>query len=148
MVSDTEPVESIQAQLCMAMSNVAWSGSVTPQTLKFQGFIQHHPIFILVDSGSSHTFLSEDLRHLLQGVVESPSPLRVQVANGAVLTCQHKLIQAHWQIQGCNFISDISFLPLPCYDMVVGMDWLQTFSPMHVDWDHKWLAIVKLIPLE
>jgi hypothetical protein len=41
--------------------------------------------------------------------------------------------QAQWKIQNCTFYSDISFLPLPCYDMVVEMDWLQVFSPMRVD---------------
>jgi hypothetical protein len=74
----------------MAMPNVAWSGSVTPQTLKFQGFIQQHPIFILVDSGSSHTFLRDELRPLLQGVVETSSPLRVQVAKRLVSINSYK----------------------------------------------------------
>lgn len=49
--------------------------------------------------------------------------------------------KAQWKIQNCTFYSDISFLPLPCYGMVVRMDWLQALSPMRVDWDHKWLAI-------
>lgn len=27
------------------------------------------------------------------------------------------------------------------YDIIVGMDWLSCFSPMQVDWKHKWLKI-------
>jgi hypothetical protein len=26
-------------------------------------------------------------------------------------------------------------------DLVVGMDWLQHYSPMHIDWYHKWITI-------
>lgn len=88
--TDPETSEPNTAQLCMVMSKAAWSGLCPPQTLKFQGFIQQHPIAILVDSGSSHTFLSENMRPLLQGVIEVPNALKVQVANGEVLQCQYK----------------------------------------------------------
>jgi hypothetical protein len=32
-------------------------------------------------------------------------------------------------------------LPLPYYDMIVGMDWLQSHSPMKIDWVNKWMHI-------
>jgi hypothetical protein len=70
-----------------------------------------------------------------------PISVSVRVANGEVLLCEEKWLQVPWQIQGCTFLSDILFLPLRGCDMVVGMDWLQTFSPMRVDWVQQWLAI-------
>jgi hypothetical protein len=42
--------------------------------------------------------------------------------NGQVVNCQYIMKKAQWKIQNCTFYSDISFLPLPCYGMVVGMD--------------------------
>jgi hypothetical protein len=30
-------------------------------------------------------------------------------------------------------------LPVTTYDMVLGMDWLKTFSPMLCAWDNKWV---------
>jgi hypothetical protein len=30
-------------------------------------------------------------------------------------------------------------LPLSFYDIIVGMDWLERFSPMKVDWKLKWM---------
>jgi hypothetical protein len=33
------------------------------------------------------------------------------------------------------------FLPLSSIDLVLGMDWLQKYSPMHVNWCNKWLCI-------
>lgn len=32
-------------------------------------------------------------------------------------------------------------LPLQSYDMILGMDWLESFSPMKVHWCHKWMVI-------
>jgi hypothetical protein len=32
-------------------------------------------------------------------------------------------------------------LPLHNYDMIIGMDWLETHSPMKVHWKHKWMSI-------
>lgn len=46
-----------------------------------------------------------------------------------------------WQVQGYTFHTDLKVLPLPCYDMVLWMDWLSAFSPMRVDLANKWLSI-------
>jgi hypothetical protein len=117
------------------------SGSDKGCTLKFQGVLLNHSVLILLDSGSSHTFVSNHLRDKLQPTHVVPISVSVRVANGEVLLCEEKWLQVPWQIQGCTFLSDILFLPLRGCDMVVGMDWLQTFSPMRVDWVQQWLAI-------
>lgn len=67
--------------------------------------------------------------------------MQVLVASGAVLRCQHKIQQLQWHLQGCAFHIDVTLLPQPCYDMILGMDWLRSFSPMRVHWAHKWLSI-------
>jgi len=32
-------------------------------------------------------------------------------------------------------------IPLSHYDIIVGMEWLETFSPMKVHWKQKWMSI-------
>jgi hypothetical protein len=32
-------------------------------------------------------------------------------------------------------------LPLGSFDLIIGMDWLEAFSPMKVHWAEKWLSI-------
>lgn len=32
-------------------------------------------------------------------------------------------------------------LELASYDKIVGLDWLEEFSPMKVHWKHMWMAI-------
>jgi len=40
-----------------------------------------------------------------------------------------------------QFKSDIKVLPLSSYDMILGLDWLESHSPMQVHWPHQWLKI-------
>lgn len=42
---------------------------------------------------------------------------------------------------GYHFSAALKFLSLPVFDLVVGMDWLHRYSPMHVDWTNKWMTI-------
>lgn len=39
------------------------------------------------------------------------------------------------------FVSDLKILALSSYDMIIGMDWLEMFSPMKIHWKQKWLTI-------
>jgi hypothetical protein len=49
--------------------------------------------------------------------------------------------QASWSIQDCSFLQDLQVLTLPNFDLILGMDWLEHFSPMRIHWQHKWISI-------
>lgn len=51
------------------------------------------------------------------------------------------MLAADWSIQGYHFTSNLKILDIPTYDMIVGMDWLSTHSPMVVHWADKWLSM-------
>jgi hypothetical protein len=40
-----------------------------------------------------------------------------------------------------SFQHDLRVLPLDSYDLILGMDWLELYSPMEVHWQDKWLSI-------
>lgn len=69
------------------------------------------------------------------------SPLTVQVANGNQLLSDTEFINCSWSVQNCEFQSNLKVLPLPHYDLIVGMDWLEQFSSMQIHWCHKWMHI-------
>lgn len=96
---------------------------------------------MLVDSGSFHTFISQAVANSLQGVSLLLKPLSVQVADGNMLQCSSEIVGAKWSVQGCSFISDVRVLALDHYDLIVGMDWLEQYSPMKVHWKQKWMVI-------
>lgn len=130
-----------EEQIFLTLSLPAVSGKPAPKTLCFRGYIQEKAIHILLDSGSSHTFISESLASTLQGVSELQSSLSVQVANGEKLACLTHMPQASWSVQGYEFKSDLKVLRLSSYDIILGMDWLETFSPMKIHWQQKWISL-------
>jgi len=80
---DSQPAEEpTEAQVLLAVSLAALNGSATASTMQFQGAIQGLPVKILLDSGSSHTFVSFALSTRLTGQTSLPVPLRVKIADG------------------------------------------------------------------
>jgi hypothetical protein len=65
----------------------------------------------------------------------------VRIAGGGHLSSPATLLDVPWSIGTCQFTSNLRVLPLSAFDMIIGMDWLESFSPMQVDWKHKWLNI-------
>lgn len=58
-VNPTSRTSSEPEQLFMALSETVASRMDGPRTLKIRGHIQSMEILILIDSGSTHSFLSE-----------------------------------------------------------------------------------------
>jgi hypothetical protein len=136
----TSPDES-EHQAFMLLSAAALSGSAHPRTLQLRGSLAGHEVLILVDSGSSHSFLSSATASKIPGCVPLRSPVTVTVADGGFLSCDSELPMAEWTVQGHSFHSALKILPLRTFDMIIGMDWLDAFSPMKVHWRHKWMVI-------
>jgi hypothetical protein len=135
--AEEPPPEQVFLQLSLA----AISGTVQPRTICFWGTIGNQHVKILLDSGSSHTFISTSIAAHCSGIQQLPVPLQVQVANGEVLTCSSYIPAASWSIHHCQFTSDLKILPLTSYDMILGLDWLEAHSPMEVHWGQKWIYL-------
>jgi hypothetical protein len=96
-------------------------------------------ILMLVDSGSSNTFISAQLAAKMTGVSQLVQPLSVKVANGLSMKCQSQFQFQNtlWEIQGLQFYSDFKVIPLQYFDVILGYDWLEQFSPMKIHWTAK-----------
>jgi len=119
--SHSMPAESSE-QLFLAISKAAVTGQGAPRTMKFLGSIQHQSVSILVDSGSSNSFISAQLAQRLSGVSPLQHSITVQVAGGGTLSCSAVLSQAVWFVGDIAFQSDLRVLPLAAYDIIIGMD--------------------------
>lgn len=125
----------------MELSAASMIGTTTPKTISFEGFFGQVPIRILLDSGSTHTFVSTSIADSHPGKQKLLAPMNVQVANGQMLICSEFILDDVWSIQGIPFQSNLKILPMSSYDMILGMDWLSVHSPMRVHWEHQWLQI-------
>lgn len=130
-----------ESQLNMLLSQEAAATSGSPKTLRFLAQIQGISVVILVDSGSSHSSINDNIAPLLQNVTKVSNAVKVQVANGLVISSDSEVKQACWVIQDQQFISDLKVISLLYYDMILGIDWLEAHSPMKIDWLHKWMVI-------
>jgi predicted aspartyl protease len=70
------------AQLCLCVSKAAVSGKDSPKSMRLLGQIQGIDILMLVDSGSSNTFLSSEMAARMTGAARLAHPLSIKVANG------------------------------------------------------------------
>ena len=108
----------------------ALSGQSTPETLRITGRIANHHVVILVDGGSTHNFVQEHLVKSL-GLTPQPTPtLRVLVGNGNEVECFQVFLNVAVHIQGINFSVDLHVLPLCGTDIVFGVQWLKSLSPV------------------
>ena len=96
---------------------------------------------ILLDSGSTNSFVSSSLSDRLHGISDLLNPITVHVADGNSVMCTQEIPMAAWSVQGYEFHSNLKVLSLGSYDMIIGMDWLEAFSPMKVHWLQKWICI-------
>jgi hypothetical protein len=131
---------------CKQTSLSSWSeaifcGVVAPRSKRLMGTIQDHEILIIVYPGSSHTFISSALATKLSGASALENLLQVKEANGTSIYCDSQFKSAKWELQGCEFCSDFKVISLQHFDVVLGYDWLEMFSPMEVHWSAKWMAI-------
>lgn len=62
---------------------------------------------------------------------------KVTIADGSVMNCNSQVPQLQWWVQGQTLQSIVRVLPLKCYDLILGVDWLETHSPMWVHWKRK-----------
>ncbi|XP_031108696.1 uncharacterized protein LOC116013188 [Ipomoea triloba] len=112
------------------VSVYAMMGGEGLNTIKLLGAVEKQQIVILVDSGSTHSFLDPKLLTQLRIEPERAHPLKVTAANGEQLVCDSISRKLKWHIQGEEFVKDFRLLRLGGCDMVLGMDWVDLFAPI------------------
>jgi hypothetical protein len=121
----------------LTISVCAMAGIQGKKTMRLQGTIQDQNIMILIDSGSSATFVSDRLVAKAQLHTTAVTPIQVAVVDGGKLHSDKMVLDFSWWTQGHHFSNEARVLPLGTYDLILGMDWLEKHSPMWVDWKRK-----------
>jgi hypothetical protein len=122
-IDNTESSGEEQEVVCsVSLHALTGSTSDVPGVIQLQAFIEKHEILILVDSGSSTSFINQQLAQELSGIQPLLKPCRVKVADGAQHRCSSYIPQCQWSSQGHQFATDLKLLPLGAFDMILGMD--------------------------
>jgi hypothetical protein len=108
------------------------NGTEGSRIVRLRGYIQWKEVFMLIDSRSSHSFLSDLVAATISPWHSLAQSVSVKVANGQTLACTHGLLNQIWGTQGITFCSTMKIIPLRGYDVILGMDWLESHSPMMI----------------
>ncbi|KAL4351578.1 hypothetical protein GQ457_06G012930 [Hibiscus cannabinus] len=108
-------------------------------TIRIQGSIKGRSLNILVDSGSTHSFVTEAWAKEGVELVQT-NPLIITVANGEQLHSTAKSKQLGWRKQGHYFEHDFRVLKMGGSNMVLGVDWMRRYSPIIMDFNEMTLS--------
>ena len=98
--------------------------------MRLSGFIGNMEILILVDSGSVGSFISSNVAAQLKNQLQDCQEAQYVTADGSPMVCSKRIPNLTWSTQGHTFTSFVGVLPLRCYDMILGVDWLEHCSPI------------------
>lgn len=121
----------------------ALAGNSSLSTIRLHGFLKRQEIQILVDSGSTHSFISTDLVNKLKLTAQVVSPLLVSVADGNQVVVDTICNGVPYSIQGHQFTSNLRPFNIGGADLILGVDWLKQYNPITFDYQHYHVAINK-----
>ena len=102
----------------------ALAGTDQGQTLKLRAMVKNKVMLTLVDSGSTHSFVSTQFLQQV-GITPSPTvPTSVKLANGQVLISDYWVPQMSWWCDGFTLQTDMKVLDIGAFDAILGFDWL------------------------
>ncbi|XP_035543610.1 uncharacterized protein LOC118347690 [Juglans regia] len=126
-----------QAEL-LVISLHAIAGAPSPKTMRLVGKIGKNPVTVLIDTGSTHSFIDMNVARKIRLPVEE-SHLAVQVANGATFPCHSCCKAVLLRLQSCDILANLYLLTLGGCDVVLGVDWLRSLGT--IQWNFTNLSM-------
>lgn len=112
-------------------------GLSSPRTMKLRGTIQNEDVVVMIDSGASHNFISNQLVKKLGLVMVETKGYGVIMGTGVAVkgagVCQD--IEIWMQ----NYSLTTSLLPLKLRnaDVILGVQWLETLGDVRTNWKEQ-----------
>nr|GMD82510.1 Transposon Ty3-G Gag-Pol polyprotein [Ipomoea batatas]GME15449.1 Transposon Ty3-G Gag-Pol polyprotein [Ipomoea batatas]GME19231.1 Transposon Ty3-G Gag-Pol polyprotein [Ipomoea batatas] len=110
------------------------SGPGSPRSLRLVGKIKSSPCVVLIDSGSTHNFITPAIVEKLQLPTKAIKPFKVYIGNGDTLGCQLVCPSVEICMQGFTFTVDLQVLRIVGPDVVLGVQWLQSLGSVTHDY--------------
>lgn len=119
------------------------AGTESADSMRVRALVQNQVMLILIDCGSSHSFINSALVQRLDVKPVLMAPVSVQLADGGTLVADKFIPNLQWWAQGSTFTSTMRVLDIGAYDAILGYDWLKAHSPMLCDWEAKSMQFVE-----
>ncbi|XP_061373937.1 uncharacterized protein LOC133316226 [Gastrolobium bilobum] len=106
------------------------------KALNFVTSIQGQTVAILVDTGSTHSFIQRELVTALKIPMVRITKMRVFLGNDEFLVCDCKCPKVKLLVQGQSFETDLWVLDLANLGISLGMTWLESLGKVTHDYIH------------
>lgn len=100
----------------------------------FKGYIGPISVSILLDGGSSDSFIQPCIVHCLKLVVEPTKGCNVLVGNGENMRTEGVVKKLSQKIQGIEIIVHAYLLPIVGANVILGAPWLASLGPHVADY--------------
>lgn len=117
----------------------ALQGTQGNKSIHLRALVGNQVLSILLDSGSSHTFVNVAMLDRIPHLPTPSNPMTMKVPNGQKVLSNMEVKGLEWWLQGHTFKWDARVVNLAAYNLILGMDWLEQFSPMTCEWKKKWV---------
>ncbi|KAK1670116.1 hypothetical protein QYE76_058275 [Lolium multiflorum] len=134
---DNGNIASSSDESFMHISQYALAGATSKKSIRLQGPVNGKQVLLLIDSGSCGSFDNNTAVEQLGLATTQVHPVTVQVANGAKSHITTAVTGLVWECQGSKYKGDFRVFQIPCYDIILGMDWLNACGKMWIDWPKK-----------
>ncbi|XP_027171840.1 uncharacterized protein LOC113771462 [Coffea eugenioides] len=121
----------------------ALSGELSSSIIKMQGEYMNQHLTVLLDGGSTNCFIRRSVAQQFPERVQNHRPFKVKIADGKELTCDQWIPGMQWSMQGHRFAHDVFVLDLEPYDLILGVDWMKSYSPITFDFKKLNLSFEK-----
>eukprot|EP00253_Pinus_taeda_P029980 PITA_29980 len=138
-VSPAEMAERRKQGLCYYCDDKYSTGISSPQTLKIRGLIKHHPVVVLIDSGSTHNFIHQKVAETVHCFVRAVSNFQVQIARGT-MKCEGRCENVKLQMGDYQLKTHMFAIHMGGCDIVLGADWLHTLGPITMDFQELYMS--------
>ena len=128
-IEASDPPDIVDLYLAQISFN-SIAGHLAPETLHFLGLIRDHQVVLLVDGGSTHNFIQQQLVTQLGLLPRATTPLRVMVRNGQQLECNCVCEAIIVDIQDTKFTIELYVLLISGANVVFGVQWLKLLGPV------------------
>lgn len=85
-----------QEEECSYMSLHAMSGATSKECMRVRALVGNHTLLILIDSGSSATFVNRELVDRLGLLMKECQPFKVKMANGELMQSDRMVEALEW----------------------------------------------------
>ena len=102
-----EPEGELQQESELQISINAITGSVSYRTMRIHGWVKKQIVVILIDTGSTHNFLNQEVVKRSGIETTVTDPLTVFVADGTKMISRAACKGFKWEMQGVIFQTDM-----------------------------------------